>query len=85
MATDYRNRASITVLYQLINYIAMKKITKIEIIMSVDEDSDLYSRDIFLNEEKVFHDEFKKNLLNTKDFIHEFANKLINGFKNDRP
>lgn len=38
----------------------MKKITKIEIIMSVDEDSDLYSRDIFLNEEKVFHDEFKK-------------------------
>lgn len=53
--------------------------------MSVDEDSDLYSRDIFLNGEKVFHDEFKKNLLNTKDFIHEFANKLINGFKNDRP
>ena len=85
MATDYRNRASITVLYQLINYIAMKKITKIEIIMSVDEDSDLYSRDLFLNGEKVFHDEFKKNLLNTKDFIHEFANKLINGFKNDRP
>lgn len=39
----------------------------------------------FLNGEKVFHDEFKKNLLNTKDFIHEFANKLINGFKNDRP
>lgn len=63
----------------------MKKITKIEIIMSVDEDSDLYSRDIFLTGEKVFHDEFKKNLLNTKDFIHEFANKLINGFKNDRP
>ena len=64
----------------------MKKITKIEIIMSVDEDSDLYSRDIFFKRgKKVFHDEFKKNLLNTKDFIHEFANKLINGFKNDRP
>ncbi len=27
----------------------MNKITKIEIIMSVDEDADLYSRDIFLN------------------------------------
>lgn len=60
----------------------MKKITKIEIIMSVDEDSDLYSRDIFLNGEKVFHDEFKKNLLNTKDFIHEFANKLITRLRN---
>lgn len=83
MATDYRNRASITVLYQLINYIAMKKITKIEIIMSVDEDSDLYSRDIFLNGEKVFHDEFKKNLLNTKDFIHVFTDKLISGIEND--
>ncbi len=83
MATDYRNRASITVLYQLTNYIAMKKITKIEIIMSVDEDSDLYSRDIFLNGEKVFHDEFKKNLLNTKDFIHVFTNKIINGIEND--
>lgn len=38
----------------------MKKITKIEIIMSVDEDSDLYSRDIFLNEEKVFTMSSKK-------------------------
>jgi hypothetical protein len=83
MATDYRNRASITVLYQLINYIAMKKITKIEIIMSVDEDADLYSRDITLNGEKVFHDEFKKNLLNTKDFIHVFTDKLISGIEND--
>lgn len=83
MATDYRNRASITVLYQLINYIAMKKITKIEIIMSVDEDADLYSRDITLNGEKVFHDEFKRNLLNTKDFIHIFTNKIINGIEND--
>lgn len=63
----------------------MKKITKIEIIMSVDEDADLYSRDIILNGERVFHDKFKKNLLNTKDFIHEFSNKLINGLKNDRP
>ncbi|WP_147398640.1 hypothetical protein [Bacteroides stercoris] len=83
MATDYRNRASITVLYQLINYIAMKKITKIEIIMSVDEDADLYSRDITLNGEKVFHDEFKRNLLNTKDFIHVFTDKLISGIEND--
>ena len=42
----------------------MKKITKIEIIMSVDEDSDLYSRDIFLKRGKnVFHDEFKKKSL----------------------
>lgn len=31
----------------------MKKITKIEIIMSVDEDADLYSRDIILNGERV--------------------------------
>jgi hypothetical protein len=61
----------------------MKKITKIEIIMSVDEDADLYSRDIILNGKRVFHDEFKKNLLNAKDFIHEFSSKLINGFKND--
>lgn len=61
----------------------MKKTTKIEITMSVDEDADLYSRDIFLNGKKVFHDEFKKNLLNTKDFIHEFSSKLINGLKND--
>lgn len=83
MATDYRNRASITVLYQLINYIAMKKITKIEIVMSVDEDADLYSRDITLNGEKVFHDEFKRNLLNTKDFIHVFTDKLISGIEND--
>lgn len=30
----------------------MKKITKIEIIMSVDEDADLYSRDITLNGER---------------------------------
>lgn len=61
----------------------MKKITKIEIIMSVDEDSDLYSRDITLNGEKVFHDEFKRNLLNTKDFIHVFTDKLISGIEND--
>lgn len=61
----------------------MKKITKIEIIMSVDEDSDLYSRDIILNGEKIFHDEFKRNLLNTKDFIHIFTNKIINGIEND--
>lgn len=40
----------------------MKKITKIEIIMSVDEDSDLYSRDIFLNGEKVFTMSSKKSL-----------------------
>lgn len=61
----------------------MKKITKIEIIMSVDEDADLYSRDITLNGEKVFHDEFKRNLLNTKDFIHVFSDKLISGIEND--
>lgn len=61
----------------------MKKITKIEIIMSVDEDADLYSRDITLNGEKVFPDEFKRNLLNTKDFIHVFTDKLISGIEND--
>ena len=61
----------------------MKKIAKIEIIMSVDKDADLYSRDITLNGEKVFHDEFKRNLLNTKDFIHVFTDKLISGIEND--
>lgn len=50
----------------------MKKITKIEIIMSVDEDADLYSRDITLNGEKVFHDEFKRNLLKYKRLYSRF-------------
>lgn len=62
----------------------MKNVTtRIEIILSQDEEEKLFSRDIILDGEKVFHDEFKKRLVNTNDFLFDFIDKLLNGFENE--
>lgn len=58
-------------------------ITKIEITLSVDDSNSMYSREITLNGKKIFSDKFNKKLLNEKDFIHVFTNKLINGIENE--
>lgn len=57
--------------------------TKIEITLSVDNTNNMYSREIILNGKKVFFDKFDKKLLNEKDFIHVFTDKLINGVENE--